>query len=416
MKLTKATVGGLELPTGKTDHIIFDEDLPGFGLRLRAGTKGTKRTWIVQYRTMSGHRRMVLGDVRKLDADKARKEAKQRLAKVALGNDPQAEKQAERERSADTFGSVVELYLAAKTMTLRPKTLKETTRYLKKHAKPLHRLPLHKITRRDIAARLAAIGNDSGLVAADHARTALRGFYTWAMREGIVDENPVINAGHPVKPKSRQRVLSTAELVEVLNAVADDDYGWIVRLLALTGQRREEVAGMRRSELNEQEATWTIPKERTKNKCEQKIVLPAAAWEIIKNVPKRDERDLLFGRRGPFSGFSKSKLALDARILEARREAASKAGMPVDDLKPMDPWTLHDLRRTVDTMMGDELGVLPHIVEALLNHVKGGVEGVYNKAKYMPQVKAALALWADHLRSLVDGGDRKVVPMEVSAA
>jgi integrase len=412
MKLTRAAVSGLELPAGKTDHIIFDEDLPGFGLRLRAGAKrGTKRTWIIQYRVPSGHRRMVLGDLRKLDAAAAREAAKKRLAKVTLGGDPQADRDAERKRAADTFESIFELYLAAKTGELRPKSLDETTRYLKKHAKPLHRLSLHKITRRDIAARLTAIGNDSGPVAGARARAALSGLFTWAMREGIVDENPVINAGHPEKPRSRERVLSASELVEVWNATQDDDYGKILRLLILTGQRRDEVAAVPWAELNEQEGIWTIPKERTKNKCEHKIMLPAAASEIIKTVHKRDKRDFLFGLKGPFSGFSKAKLAIDARILKARCEAAKKAGAPVDDVKPMDPWTVHDLRRTVDTMMGEELKILPHVTEALLNHVKGGVEGVYNKSKYRGEVKTALALWADYVRALIEHDERQVIPM-----
>jgi integrase len=417
LKLTKAVAGALELPAGKTEEFFWDKDLDCFGVRVRAGAKRIKRVSVVQYRTKSGQqRRIVLGDVRTLDLDEARKAAKKLLAKVALDGDPQADRQAERKRAADTFGSVVELYLAAKTATLRPKTLKETTRYLKTHAKPLHRAPLHKITRRDIAARLTAIsaqgggrGLRGGPVAGQAARRALSGLFTWAMREGIVDENPVINAGHPEKPKSRERVLSTAELVEVWNATEGDDYGKIVRLLILTAQRRDEVAAMPWSELNERDGIWTIPKERTKNKCEHKIALADAAWEIIESVDKRDKRDLLFGRKGPFSGFSKAKLAIDARILEARRERAKKAGAPVDEVRPMDRWTLHDLRRTVDTMMGNELGVLPHVVEALLNHVKGGVEGVYNKAKYMPQVKTALALWADHIHAITEDGSPKVV-------
>jgi integrase len=428
MKLTKATVSGLVLPAGETDLKIFDDDLPRFGVRLRAGRKRTTCRWVVQHRLPGGRQRLItLGDVRTLDADKARRAAKELLAKVTLGGDPQGDKEAERKRAADTYGSVVDLYLTAKAATLRPKSLKEAKRYLKKHAKAFDRVPVHKIGRRDIAARLAAIGNGSsrdgsrglrgGPTVSDHARTALHGFFTWATREGFVDENPVINAGHPEQSKSRERALAAGELVEVWNATEDDDYGKIVRLLILTAQRREEVAGMSWSELNEREGTWIIPKERAKNKREHKITLSNAAWAIIKSVDKRPGRDLLFGRKGPFSGFSKAKLAIDARILKARREAPKKAGTPVDDVKP-DPWLLHDLRRTAATMMGEELGIQPHVVESLLNHISGtkrGIAGVYNRATYATEVKTALARWAGHVRSLVEGGDRNVVPLEPSA-
>jgi hypothetical protein len=130
MKLTKATVARLSLAPGKVDQIIFDEDMPGFGIRLRGGGK---YTWIVQYRVGAKQRRVTLGDLRKLDAEQARTAARNRLAQVTLGGDPQAEKANTRAQAAFSLGTVSDTFLAVKKSTLRPKSFDETERYLLKY-------------------------------------------------------------------------------------------------------------------------------------------------------------------------------------------------------------------------------------------------------------------------------------------
>jgi hypothetical protein len=122
----------------------------------------------------------------------------------------------------------------------------------------------------------------------------------------------------------------------------------------------------------------------------------------------------VFGRGDEgFGGWSKAKAALDRRIFKARREMAEKAGKAVDNVEPPAPWTVHDIRRSVATHMG-ELGILPHVVEALLNHVSGhkaGVAGIYNRSAYERETKAALVVWADHVRSVVEHCEPTVVTM-----
>jgi integrase len=107
-----------------------------------------------------------------------------------------------------------------------------------------------------------------------------------------------------------------------------------------------------------------------------------------------------------FSGWSAAKIAMDDRINAARKAAGNE--------QPMPEWRLHDLRRTAATQMGNALRVPPHIIESILNHksgYRGGISGVYNKATYAPEVRSALLMWADHLQSIVNGGDRKIIPM-----
>ena len=209
MKLTKTTVARLALPAGKSDAIFFDEDVSGFGVRLRAGGK---RTWIIQYRVGAKQRRLKLGTVEKLDADKAREAARNRLAQVTLGADPQKAKVEARARAAITVESVVDRYLAVKAPTLRPKSYADTKRYLKQHWKLLHGLPIHEVHRRDVATHLGKITTDHGPIAAARARVALSGLFTWAMREGIAEANVVAGTNKPAESQSRDRVLTDVEL------------------------------------------------------------------------------------------------------------------------------------------------------------------------------------------------------------
>jgi integrase len=415
MKLTKDTIRDLEAPAGKSEVIYFDDELERFGLRIRSGGK---RTWIVQYRRRNGKStKSTIGDASTLDVDRARKEAKKRLAQHTLGGDPQADKAAERARSALTLGAKLDNYLeyyASKERRgkkLHDRTREETERYLRDHWKPLHGERLDHITRKDVAGRLAVIKRQNGPVAAARARVALSGFFSWAIGEGFADANPVIGTNKPAEPEARDRVLLNEEIADVWAACRDDEYGRIVKLALLTGTRRDEVGGMTWEEVDLSRGTWSIPGERTKNGRPHMLPLAATTVEIIQSIPKREKRKRLFGEgEGSFSGWSKAKTALDKRILDARQKTAGEGAT----VKPMKDWRLHDLRRTCATIMADRLGVLPHVIEAVLNHVSGhkaGVAGVYNRALYEREMREALTRWADYVRAIVDGSAHKVVTL-----
>ena len=187
-------------------------------------------------------------------------------------------------------------------------------------------------------------------------------------------------------------MLDDAELAKVWNACADDDYGKSIRLLILTGQRLREVGEMSWSELQEW-PIWRIPGSRTKNGREHVLMLPPMAWQIIETVPRRDWNDHLFGRSNQgFTGWSARKALLDQKV-------------------KIPPWVVHDLRRSVATGLAD-LKVEPHVIEALLNHVSGhkrGVAGVYNRSTYALQTRNALAMWADHIASITQQTERKIL-------
>ena len=218
------------------------------------------------------------------------------------------------------------------------------------------------------------------------------------MGEGLAETNPVVGTNRG-EERPRERVLNPDELRLIWNHLYDNNFGAIVRLLMLTGQRAGEIAGLRWSEIHDD--VIKLPGERTKNHRPHTIPLPQAARDILAKQPRRAGRDLIFGlATGQYNGWSYSMAALNKRIAEAAQRSLLH-------------WTPHDLRRTFATHAA-EIGIQPHIVVAILNHVsghKGGVAGIYNKATYEPEKRTALDRWAAHLLAIVEGSESNVTAL-----
>jgi len=415
VKLTQRTISGLALPEGRAEAIFFDDDIPGFGLRLR---DGGSRNWVFQYKLGVKQRRLTLGSVNAVNPAKARDKAGDLYAMVRLGRDPAGDRAEGRTRAGETFEPIMRRFLARQKARMKPRSYLEVERHLLAHCKPLHGLPLATVERRTVAARLSAIAESSGPVAANRARASLSAFFAWAVREGVAEVNPVIGTNKQNEITERDRALTDPELREVWLALNDDHYGDMVRLLMLTGQRRAEIGSLEWSEIDLDRDLLRLPAERTKNNRPHEVPLCGAARVILQRQPKREGRGLVFGEgQGGFSGWGHAKAAVDRRILENRREAATKPGADASKVKPMVPWRLHDLRRTAATRMGD-LGVQPHVIEAVLNHVSGhkaGVAGVYNRSTYSAEKVAALALWAEHVMAIVTDRPSNVVALRFPA-
>jgi len=293
MQLTATAIRTLSLPPGKTDKVFFDSDLPGFGLRLRATGA---RTWVVQYAVAGRTRHITLGSVAVLDPSKARKSAKDILARVRLGHDPAAEKAESRIRAGDTMAAALAAYIPHQKTRLKPLSLVQVERHLLKHCRSLHPLQLAKIDRRTVATRMSAIATKSGPVEANRVRSSLAAFFAWCIREGLADINPAADTTrHP--ERSRERVLCDDELKAIWAATAGTtDYGAIIRLLMLTGQRIAEIGSLRWSEIEGDRIL--LPASRTKNGRAHVVPLSAVARAILDDRPRRDGRD-------SFSGVSK---------------------------------------------------------------------------------------------------------------
>jgi len=306
--------------------------------------------------------------------DTARAKARELLGIVAGGRDPFAV-----EASGDSFGIVVDRYLARRQPALRPKSFFEISRYLRVSAAPLHNLPIGEINRRRIALLLGGIEDVSGGVTRNRCRSALSSLFSWCITEGLLDVNPVAGTATAEENGGRERVLSEDEIRTLWAALGDTPYDSVVKLLLLTGQRRSEIGGLCWSEVDLAGNVIMLPATRTKNHRAHTLPLSRQARAIIERQPRRNTTDLVFGN----VDWDRCKIALDARVGIA-------------------PYVIHDLRRTCSTHLG-ELGTLPHVIEAILNHQSGsraGVAGVYNKSKLVEPMAEALQRWADHIESL----------------
>jgi integrase len=417
MKITADNLKRIETPAG-SERTFWDDDIRGFGVRVRSSGA---RSFIFWYRLReSGEQRKftIPLPVEPKNVRPAREKAADMWAAVRQGNDPQAAKIEDRKNAGVTFKATVDEYFEHKDGKVKPRTLDEYKRYLRggknvKHCQSLQGLRLDKITRGDLADALAKVERTSGPVAKARAYAALSDFFGWAVgTKCAIDVNPLATINRPETSEVRERILKADELAAIWNACEEDDFGRIVRLLILTLQRRNEIGEMEHPEIDKEESTFTIAPERTKNSRVHKVPLVRAALDLIEASPARKDKNekgaqrrTVFGQgKGGFSGWSKAKAALDDRITEAHGKALAH-------------WTLHDLRRTGHTMMGEELGITPHVREAILNHIstiesgKQGVGKVYDKATYFEERKMAHGLWADFVLALASGKTRKIVPL-----
>ncbi len=383
------------LPTPKTgEAVYFDEGRPrdrAPGLALRIRSAGSRK-FVFFYRLGGRLLKYTIGDASGWTLDKARATARDLRVKVERGENPAVERASQRADAALLLSAVAQDYLDARKPNMKPRSHAECVRHLDRYWKPFHGMAIASIDRATVAARLRIIAKGSGAVAADRARSTLSAMFVWAIGEGLCEVNPVSGTNKASDDKPRERLLSDAELAAIWKAAPESDYGRIVRLLMLTAQRREEIGSLSWSEIDREAALITLSGERTKNHRPHEVPLSTMALAVLDAVWEREGRALVFGGgSGGYSGWSSSKQALD------------------ESAKVTD-WTLHDLRRTAATRMAD-LGVAPHVIEAILNHISGqkaGVAGIYNRSTYSAEKRAALELWAGHLQTVIaqaDGGN-----------
>jgi integrase len=398
VKLTAANIRALKLPPGVIDRVFFDEDLPGFGLRVRASGV---HTWMIQYAIAGRTRRVVLGLQSALDPGKARATAQKLLARVRLGHDPASEKALAKAAAGETFGALLPQFLKRQQTRLKPRSYVETERHLKVNTKPLHGMPIEAVTKRTIADRLAKIEECNGATTRNRVRSSLSAYFTWAAKEGYLDANPVAFT-NKAEEEARERLLSDEELRIIWQALDDgppDQFGAIIKLLILTGARRSEIGGLTWDEIDD--ALITLPPERTKGGREHLVPLSEPAREILRAQPRRSmasgaPQEHVFGNGDGYQNWSRAKADLDARLAAAGHK--------------LEHWTLHDFRRSVSTALHEHFDVPPHVVEEILGHAgghKGGVAGVYNKALYLKERRQALRRWGAHIIELVTGKPAK---------
>jgi integrase len=396
--LTDLSVSKMQPPATRRE--VPDGKIAGLYLML---TPNGAKSWVVRYRSHGEQRKLTLGTFPALSIKQERQLAEKARGQIAGGGDPAGEKKAaraaakaEKENDTDLVENVVAQFVARHA---KPNTRdwKNTEAMLKREVVARWRgKRLRDITRPLVYSMLDEIVDRGAPVAANRVAAQFRKLCNWAVSRGLIASNPFTGITAPTQEKERERVLSDEEIRLVWEAF--ERVGWpfgpMGKLLLMTGGRLREVAGMRWSELDIENKTWTLPPARSKNRRELTLPLSAQALTIIESLP-RIAGDFVFTTtsKTPVSGFSKAKWQIDTASTQLNDGAALK------------PWTFHDLRRTTATGL-QKLGVRLEVTEAVLNHVSGsraGVVGVYQLHDWADEKRAALDAWARRLDATVSG-------------
>ncbi len=428
--------------------IFWDKKLKGFGVLVTE--KGAK-SYVVQYRAGRGRgsptRRVTLGrHGSPWTPEAARDEAEKMLAAVTHGADPAADRKADRKAArvaavaepaepdkSRLFSTVLAQWLDRDQAGNRSRA--EVERIMRSEVEPaLGAREIETIRKRDIIALMDAISDRGAPILANRTLAHLRRMFTWAAGRDIIDANPAQFVEKPGTETRRDRVLTDDELARVWRAAAAmgaHPFGVGVRLLILTGARRDEVFSARWAEIDGDRLR--LPAERSKNNEGRSIALSHGAVALLETLPRLNAYVLTSGgsrsdggrrkRAGatspagaldegaPYQAFSQSKASLDTAIAVARRDAAdpSRDSEPLTDderkIHALPGWRLHDLRRTVATGM-QRLGVRLEVIEAVLGHVSGsraGIVGIYQRHAFETEARDALLRWGAHIERLVTG-------------
>lgn len=405
IKLTKRAVDALPIP--EKDELWWDADLRGFAVKV---TPSGSKIFLIQYR-MGGRgtktRRFTIGKLGSpWDTPAARKEAEKLLRLVSTGKDPQSiERARKRDEATLSFPDYVDRFLFEYGRSRwRPKTYASRSADLRNWVvPPLRARALSGITRADLSSVFSAL--PAGKPALPRNVFAVTSkLFAWAVAKGDIDKSPCAGMERPEAVKSRERVLDDEELmlVAALAPYLGTPFGPFVEMLLITGQRRDEVAGMSWAELDRSKRMWTIPQHRTKNGHTHHFPLSRIALinlDQLAGGTHWPKKGLVFTTTGKtqVSGFSRMKRRLDSLIAQ------------VSDHREIAPWRMHDLRRTMATNL-QKLGVRFEVTEALLNHreSRSGIAGVYQLHDWKKEKREAIRLWDDKLAKMAAKLDKRV--------
>jgi len=399
LKLTDTFAAKAPLPPGKIDHVFWDEDVTGFGLRVRS----TSRTYIVFYRPAGAGRsspakRFKIGSATVLTATQARQIAKATLGQVAAGRDPARERAEERRRQRSLISDLLdryETYLTVREYVDRNGTMST----LRRNMQALRNRDVQTIAGSEIVEIRNKLTADGLPGAAENFFSRCRAFFSWCVStEKVIETNPIY--AHRKEKRTRAakiaeeeygRALSDDELVSVWIATRPEipyeegtsAFGAYLRFLILTGCRRTEASKVARSMLRKGVGgeILTIPKKITKSGRDHSLPVTTSISSLLQPLGRAN--DLLFPSwrtGGPMSGWAKML-----------RPIVKQSKVDFD---------LHDLRRTFRTGLS-RLGVDSDVAEVCVNHSRKGLEAIYNRDTAGSEMRAAFNAWSEHVELLL---------------
>lgn len=385
IRLTKSAID--DLPILAKDTLYWDAGLPGFGVKV---TPKGRKVFLVMYRVAgagSRLRKYTIGPYGRVTLPMARAQAQKIFAAKLDGRDPAEEKKQSRRRLVvDRVDDLVETFIQERVSQTR--TARRITNLLRRDViAHWATKSIHEIKKRDVIDLVTEISQRNAHAAYRLLKT-LKTFFRWCVGRAVIDFSPAEGVQSNFRDISRDRVLTDQELAAVILGARQMPwpYGGIVEFLALTGQRREEVAQVKWHEIDGQARTWSMPAERSKNGKAHIVHLSEPAWAVISAHPGQVDDYVFATSQGKnFQAFAKGKRALD-RLCE------------------VNGWRLHDLRRTVVSGMA-RLGVPPHVADKILNHQSGtisGVAAVYQRHEFLAERKEALNRWGAHVTQIVE--------------
>jgi integrase len=425
--ITKSLVDGLQ--PRASEYAVWDEKLPGFGVRVRP-TGG--KTFVVVYRVGSGRtaptRRFTIGAVGKMAPDQARNQAKILLGAVAAGADPATEKRAKRpKRNRITFDELAGLYLDEYAKP-RKSSWKNDESYLKRPREKWKRRAAAEITDDDVAGLIEEIGSTAP-VSANRTQSILHTLFAWAKEPGrkYVQSNPVAGMRSRYQEKPRERVLSDTEIKRLWWGLdhpalpAGRAVALSLKFVLATMVRPGQSAGALIEEvidIDGLEPQYHIPKSRVKKRRDIIVPLNELAVSIAREAIATDKQVAVF------TSWTLQTAIDEARPADTQNEQEQKAPAPITrdalaaalngrpakgklsarigirEFLGLDHFTPHDLRRTAATI-ARRGGARREDVKALLDHLDGDVTATYDKYDMLPEKRIVAGILATELRRII---------------
>lgn len=417
--LTEPFIRSLKAAPPGQRYAVADALVPG--LKIRVTDRGAK-SFILwrRYGGAANPAARALGPVGVLTLAAAREKARRWIEMIKRGQDPRNAVEAGEDNSFDV---VVQEYL--KRHVAGQRKAKDVEREIRKELLPRWRnKTLSSITRHDVIRLVDEIKDRGALYQAHNVLGHAKTFFNWAIERGIygIETSPCdrIRPSRLIGPKApRQRVLSDIEIAAFWRATGQLGYpiGSLFQMLLLTGQRKSEVAEARWREFDLRKRIWTVPSERFKSDAVHNVPLSADVLALLEKLPRWKGSDFLFssnGGKAPVNGFSKAKRRLDRRMLLSVRAIARMRGEDARTVR-LEPFVLHDLRRTMRTRLSS-LRVVDAVAEMVIGHGRKGIQRIYDQHQYLDEMKEALDVWAALLRSIVEHQPSNVVALQRGAS